>query len=309
MELSAPITIHWDLPARKADTASLLRICADLMACRPLMLQLRDPGPTIGKGTAAVLERLKGGATAVALTIAPTALDGASSSLLVGLGLKEILLSLESAEALPAVAEIIQSLSLRAVGPGGAGEITATIPPALGISFPVTRENWRELPAVVACCRAQGIPRLVLPMQRLYNGEEPFLLNRLEQQVLAGSLAASGGVKGMNLTIHDPFLWRSFNPGVPFPQGGCQAANTMLAIAPGGGVYPCPTLPVLLGDTGEASLKEIVASPKKKEFRRRLLQIPDGCLACGELTECRGGCRGRAYVVHGSLDGADPACL
>ena len=145
-------------------------------------------------------------------------------------------------------------------------------------------------------------------MQRLYNGEPPFLLNREEQRQLAGALATVGGVQGLNLTIHDPFLWRAFNPHVPFPQGGCQAANTMLAIAPSGDVYPCPTLPVRLGHIGESALREIVASSEKREFRRLLLENPDGCRCCQKLAECRGGCRGRSYAVHGSLDGADPAC-
>ncbi|HLO27364.1 MAG TPA: SPASM domain-containing protein, partial [Geobacteraceae bacterium] len=176
------------------------------------------------------------------------------------------------------------------------------------ISFPVTRENWRELPELVTFCRERRILRLVLPMQRLYHGESPFLLDSEEQRVLAESLAAAGGVAGMDLTIHDPFLWRAFNPGVPFPQGGCQAANTMLAIAPNCDVYPCPTLPVRLGAIGEASLKEIAVSAEKKEFRRELLEHPAGCRGCPELAGCRGGCRGRSYAIHGSLAGADPAC-
>jgi GeoRSP system SPASM domain protein len=145
-------------------------------------------------------------------------------------------------------------------------------------------------------------------MQRLCCGEIPFFLNRREQRELAAFLVAAGGVEGLNLTIHDPFLWRAFYPDVPFPQGGCQAANTMLAIAPDGGVYPCPALPVRLGTVGERSLKEIAASPAKKEFRRTLLEHPGACRDCGELADCRGGCRGRAYVLHGSLDGVDEAC-
>ena len=81
------------------------------------------------------------------------------------------------------------------------------------------------------------------------------------------SLEEIGGVVGLRLTIHDPFLWRAFNPGIPFPQGGCQAANTMIAISPDRGVYPCPTLPVRLGELDSLSLKQIIASPAKKEFR------------------------------------------
>ncbi|HTG81635.1 MAG TPA: GeoRSP system SPASM domain protein [Geobacteraceae bacterium] len=300
MELAAPISIYWDLPAGKADTASLLRTCADIVACRPLMLHLHDPGPEIGGGTIAVLERLRGGAIAVSLTIRPTALDDAAAALLCSLGLKEILLTVESVQLLPAGTALKRFFDGKDASPPAH--------PTMGISFPVTRENWRELPTLVAFCRKQGISRLVLPMQRLYTGENPFLLTRREQQELAGSLAASGGVEGIALTIHDPFLWRAFNPDTPFPQGGCQAANTMLAIAPDGGVYPCPVLPVLLGVTGETSLKEIIASPEKKGFRRRLLDIPDDCRGCEELTWCRGGCRGRAYVVRGTLKGADAAC-
>ncbi len=300
MELATPITIYWDLPADTTDTGFLLRICADIMACRPLMLHLRAPNPEIGEGRAAVLDRLKGAPIAVSLTIPSASLNCADRAVFHDQGLKEILLAVEHLEDL--------SLPLQGDARSGIGTKSGAHQPVLGISFTVTRENWRELPALVTFCRKQGIPRLVLPMQRLYNAETPFLLNRQEQRMLAESLSAAGGVHRLNLTIHDPFLWRAFNPGVPFPQGGCQAANTMLAIAPNGRVYPCPTLPEQLGDAGEAPLREIVASSKKREFRRRLLENPDGCRGCTELAECRGGCRGRSYVVHGSLERADVAC-
>jgi GeoRSP system SPASM domain protein len=300
MELTTPITIYWDLPSGTADICSLQLMCADIIACRPLMLHLRDPGPEAGEGTVAVLDRLKGVPIAVSLTIPPTALHSAAGALSRDPGLKEILLAVEHVEDI--------SLPLQEDARGGDEIRPGAHQPVMGISFTVTKENWRELPALVTFCREQGIPRLVLPMQRLYNAEIPFFLDRREQRTLAASLAAAGGVEGMNLTIHDPFLWRAFNPGVPFPQGGCQAANTMLAIAPNGDVYPCPTLPVRLGNIGEASLKEIVVSSGKKEFRRRLLEHPAGCRGCTELAECRGGCRGRAYVNHGSLEKADAAC-
>ena len=298
MELATPITIFWDLPADTTDTSFLLRICADITACRPLMLHLRLPGPGIGEGTAAVLDRLKGAPIAVALTLPPSLLTGSAGAILPNQGLKEILLAVEHLE------DLSSFLNVR----GGNCTKPGEVRPVLGASFTVTRENWQELPALVAFCREQGMPRLVLPMQRLYNGEPPFLLNREEQRQLAGALPAVGGIQGLNLTIHDPFLWRALNPGVPFPQGGCQAANTMLAITPSGDVYPCPTLPVRLGRIGEAALSEIAASPGKREFRRLLLENPDGCRGCRELTECRGGCRGRSYAVHGSLDETDPAC-
>ncbi|RII26171.1 MAG: GeoRSP system SPASM domain protein [Geobacter sp.] len=286
MELATPITVYWDLASDAPTSDYLLRIAADIAACRPLMLQLYDPSPRTGEGLHAVLEKLRGMPAAVSLTITPVSFSLLDGNAVEGLGVKEILLAVASLDEL--------------------GRLTAQ--PSLGVSWSVTRDNWRLLPEVVSTCRAHGFNRLVLPMQRLYSGEAPFFLSRDEQGGLERDLAASGGTEGVNITIHDPFLWRPFNPGVPFPQGGCQAANTMIAISPDGGVYPCPTLPVRLGTIGAISLKEIIASSEKREFRRRLLHDPEGCRGCRELAECRGGCRGRAYVMLGTLDGMDEAC-
>lgn len=286
MELATPITVYWDLAPGAPASDYLVRIAADIAASRPLMLQLYDPSPRPGKALHVVLEQLKGKSVAVSLTMTTGSFSLLDGSAVEELGVKEILLAADSLHEL-------ESLAGR---------------PSLGISWSVTRDAWRVLPDVVATCRARGFRRLVLPMQRLYNGEAPFFLSRDEQDELERALAAVGGTEGINVTIHDPFLWRPFNPGVSFPQGGCQAANTMIAISPDGGVYPCPSLPVRLGEIGATSLKEIVASTGKKEFRRRLLLDPEGCRDCRELAECRGGCRGRGYVMHGTLDGMDEAC-
>ncbi|QSV44226.1 GeoRSP system SPASM domain protein [Geobacter benzoatilyticus] len=291
MELASPITIYWDLPAEPADNGMLRRLCADIAACRPLMLQVTCGGDLPGEGTVAVLEEFSGTPVAVSLTVPVAAFHESVAARAGDLKVKELLLSAES------VADF--------QGMRGAFRESS---PAMGISFPVTRANWRQLPSLVAFCREEGVTRLVLPMQRLYGGEAPFFIDRAEQDELTASLAAEGGADGLNVTIHDPFLWRAFNPGVPFPQGGCQAANTMIAIAPDGGVYPCPTLPVRLGTLGAMSLREIIASQVKRAFRFRLRETPEECIPCREADECRGGCLGRAFAVHGSLDGADPAC-
>jgi len=280
----------------------MLRICADIIACHPLMLHMRDPGPKVGRNIFALLDLLRGAPIDVSLTIPSAILRDAARQLLHEHGMKEILLSVES------IAELSDVMGLMQLFSPQEGTAPGAPPPVMGISFSVTSGNWLELSSLVTICRENRINRLVLPMQRLYGGTVPFSLSREEQRTLAGSLAFAVGVEWMDLTIHDPFLWRAFNPGIPFPQGGCQAANTMLAIAPDGGVYPCPALPVLLGRIGSTSLKEIIESPGKKEFRRGLQEFPTKCRGCGELAECRGGCRGRALTVHGSLDGVDPAC-
>ena len=292
MELAAPITIYWDLPPGTRDTASLQRISADISDCRPLMLQLYLPDLQPGDESLDVLDRLKDTQIAVSLTV-PAAIPETLINPLLDLGLKELLLSAECLD------DLVEGIGVTK---------TRCSKGTPGISFMVTRNNWRHLPQLVAFCRKEGILRLVLPMQRLYQPEPPFFITRVEQQELADSLAEAGGVAGLNLTIHDPFLWRAFNPGVPFPQAGCQAANTMIAIAPDGGVYPCPTLPVRLGSIGEMSLQEIISSPAKKEFRRSLLEAPSDCRDCPDISVCHGGCRGRGLVQQGTLDGLDVAC-
>lgn len=286
MELASPITIYWDLAPGESDIGSLRKICADILAVRPLMLQVYDPSPSLGDGVHAVLEQLRAEPVSVTLTMMPACLATLGDMAAARLGVTEILLAVEHPDDLKKY----------------------TAQPSVGVSCPVTRENWRELPAIIAGCRERGCNRLVLPMQRLYTEKRPFLLSRDEQNELERALAAMGGPKDLKLTIHDPFLWRAFNPGVPFPQGGCQAANTMIAVAPDGGVYPCPTLPVRLGELGVASLAEILASARKKDLRRSLLLQPEACGECPEVSACKGGCRGRSYVLHGSLDGVDDAC-
>ncbi len=308
MELATPINIYWDFPAGTADTDLLAQVCNDVIACRPLMVHLHNPGPDMGQGVIMALERLKRKTIAVSLTTPSTALDETARPLLPRFGLSEILLAMTSMDRFAEEMTSLQHFSHCAGNRDGDKATSGAGRPAAGISFKVTRENWRELPTLIARCREEQITRLVLPMQRLYSGEIPFALNSGEQQVLADSLAATGGTAGMTLTIHDPFLWRAFNPGAPFPQGGCQAANTMLAIAPDRVVYACPALPVRLGELGQISLNDIAASSAKQELRRKLAATPHNCRCCPALAECRGGCRGRAYVTHGSLDGADGAC-
>jgi len=286
MELTLPITVYWDLPPNAPLDDRLLRCCHEILECRPLMLQLYDPSEALGEGVQEILERFRGTPVALSLTISHSSLPSIAGIQTALSGVKELLIAHNTLK------------SLREIPP-----LSET-----GLAFFVNRTNWQDLPEVVSFCRERGISRLVLPMQRLYNGEVPFLLNRSEQEILQNSLSAIGGVAGLRLTIHDPFLWRAFNPGIPFPQGGCQAANTMIAIASDWGVYPCPTLPERLGEIGRETLKEIITSPAKKELRLRILENPAACASCLEIAVCRGGCRGRSLVMHDSFDGIDDAC-
>ncbi|MDD2364846.1 MAG: GeoRSP system SPASM domain protein [Desulfuromonadaceae bacterium] len=286
MELALPITVYWDLSPDAISCDYISRLSSEILECRLLMLQLYDPSLELSDAALSIIEQFKGKQVAVTLTISNSSFLSVSADSNPELAVKEILIACDGLESLK------------------------EYPPSegVGLSFFVNSKNWTELPEVISFCRKNGISRLVLPMQRLYAGEEPFFLNRQEQKRLETALAEAGGTEGLKLTIHDPFLWRAFNPSTPFPQGGCQAANTMIAISPDGGVYPCPTLPVRLDGVGDKTLKEIVASSAKKDIRRRILETPSACSSCQELPVCKGGCRGRSLVMHTSFDYIDDAC-
>lgn len=286
MELSTPITIYWDLKPDEPVSDSLQKTCADIVVVRPLMLQLLDPSPELSDGARFVIETLRVSPLAITLTVTHSSLKTLGDEAIVRLGIKELLVMVDHATDLEKIP--VQNLT--------------------GVSCSVTNGNWRELPAIVSGCRQRGITRLVLPMQRLYDAASPFLLTKLEQEQLAFALESAGGVSDLKMTIHDPFLWRAFNPETPFPQGGCQAANTMIAISPDKGVYPCPTFPERLGVLGATDLREILASPYKKSLRQSILSSPQACSACHELAICKGGCRGRSFVLHASMNSIDDAC-
>jgi GeoRSP system SPASM domain protein len=145
-------------------------------------------------------------------------------------------------------------------------------------------------------------------MQRLYNGEEPFHIPQHGLKKIAATLSSRQPDPEMRMTVHDPFVWRAIFPDTPFPEGRCQAANTMLSIDNKGVVYPCPVMPVVLGDLNKSTLKEVSLSAAKKGLRSRLLLLPQGCADCADAQTCKGGCRGRGERVFETWEGIDPGC-
>lgn len=289
-ELARPITIYWDLIPSPILPPDYSRFCDQLKTIKPLQLHLLDDDSC--SATLQVLAHLQNIPLAVVLTAAPAALTAALIENLHSLGLKGLLLQTSSCSGL---------MEAKAVKDLVVGRF------ATGISFQVHQGNWQELPQVVESCLLHGFSSLTLPMQRLYGNEQAFRLTPQEHATLTKALSKSD-YNALRLTIHDPFLWRAFKPGLAFPGNGCQAANTMLAIAPDGTVYPCPALPLLLGNLHQSTLAEIVSSAGKKELRRSLKQPPPECAACVEVNHCLGGCRGRTFIGSGELSTIDPAC-
>ena len=293
-ELKTPIRLYWDLSSRPADVKlDYLGICEQIISLRILSLGINETAPVVSDGCMTVLDRLKNQPVSTSLTVSPSALDTATLSLLHGFNVRLLLVRASTLDDLRIVPRLKGSDGLKT---------------PLGISFDVSAKNYALLPDVLSYCVENGVQHLVLPMQQLQAGEDCFQLGRSEREGLSSRLAGIDRPPTMKITIHDPFLWRVFFPTVSFPEGSCQAANTMLYIDGNGDVYPCPTLPCRLGNLAGTALRAIVESTEKKDLRKRLTTPPAGCTSCAELEQCRGGCRGRGYFLSESWDEADPGC-
>jgi len=292
-ELASPIRIYWDISGEDARSqVEYRRVCEEITDCRILSLNLYDSAPALSRTCISVLEAFKDKPVAVSLTLPLAALTPEVLAVLRELPVRMLLADLSS------VAELESLSRLNVSGRR----------PTAGLSFRVDENNYTELPEALSFCARNGFPGLVIPMQRLTNDEACFLISADERRELTNRLSAVERPAGLKIIIHDPFIWRVFFPELSFPDGGCQAANTMLYISPAADVYPCPSLPVKLGSLVEDTLKAIVFSERKKELRRLLCSAPEGCRACGDLGQCMGGCRGRTYAMKKTLDLPDPSC-
>ena len=298
-----PVRAYWDLtPAPLNAPVDHLKTCEEIVRNKVLSVDLADANIPLSKTVIEILERLSGENVTVSLTISGELLNPSTVSLLRRFNVRAVFFGVSSLEEVAATIDKMREYD-RTVSDGASWRIGHR----WGISFNVCKTNYRKLPEAVSVCVRNRVPRFVVPMQRLVGNRECIYVSEEERQELALKVS---GVEWENgaIAIHDPFLWRVFYPGVQFPEGGCQGANSMFYISPEGDVYPCPSLPVKLGSLQDSSLKDIMLSPQKKELRERLLRPPAECLDCNEVDRCAGGCRGRAYVSSGSLNVHDPAC-
>ncbi len=290
-ELSSPIRMYWDLGVSGPDP-DYVRIADEIAANKFLTVQVTLPEKGLNDACLIVLNRLRDKPLAQSLVLPVSAWNKDTPAFLKDFPIRLLLISASSHGELKSI------LPIQKQGPGTF---------ALGTAFSVTRENFRLLPQVLKFCIDHQIRSLVLPMQRLTGNEEVFCFSKEEREELASELNGIERPDWLKITIHDPFLWRAFFPSVEFPDGGCQAANTMLYISPDARVYPCPTLPIMIGDLRQTTLEDVIRSGAKKRARQFILSSPPGCRACPELNQCKGGCRGRAYSLK-SPDERDPAC-
>ena len=291
-ELKSPLSVYWDIGPASRGTAFHRKVCDELIENKVLSLNLTETGVSLSSECSSVLERFMREPIAVSLTVSPTALNAESLLFLRGLKLRALLAKVASREELHHIADLQRE----------AGVLR------LGVSMEIDRHNVVHLPEVLSFCITHGLVNLVLPMQRLTKEMDCFCLSAAERLELAAALKGMERLRSLKIVIHDPFLWRAFYPSVIFPEGGCQAANTMMYLSPEADVYPCPSLPIRLGSLLKESFKELVLSQKKIELRKVLTAPPKACGDCDELHLCLGGCRGRAYRMMGSLAEPDPVC-
>ncbi len=292
-ELAFPIRMYWDLFPAPYDSAINYRsICDQIKEMKFFTLNLMDGSPQLSNPCMEILNLLKSEMINVSLTVTPSVLSSETVRMLSDLRVHELLINIDKKDDLGLIAESVQQYK----------DGTLTI----GASFQVSERNYMHIPEVLSFCLEKDIHRLVFPMQRVTDGD-CFYVSREDGNAITAGLKEMN-FENMKITIHDPFLWRIFYPAVSFPGGGCQAANSMAYITPEGKVYPCPTMPIELGDLNVSSLKAILSSKAKKDLVKSLHQSPDECNGCEELRGCMGGCSGRVYVLDGTVSRRDPAC-
>jgi GeoRSP system SPASM domain protein len=289
-ELAWPLRMYWDLPESHPAPGLCRKICEELVEIKILFLSLRAGSPAAQQSLMDILDRLKGRNIGLSITVSDTVMIASILDHAKGSALKNLL---AEASSLHDVRSLIGHM-----GREGKEDLP------FGISFEVTTNNCHEIPDVISCCAQNGIRDLVFPIQRLETGKM-FLC----QQEGQGRAPGLKGLDHRRLRLTIPTLsYGRFFPDTDYHEGGCQAANSMLYISPLYKVWPCPAMPVELGDLHATSLREIILSGKKKQLRSLLLSPPGECAVCDRSEKCLGGCRGRAYAMTGSLVLSDPAC-
>jgi GeoRSP system SPASM domain protein len=219
-ELSTPIRIYWDLTPLPAEPPDHGRIAADITALKILNLDITATGQSIPHSCFSAIKTCAAARMGITLTVSPGALTAAATEALALHPPKELLFEVTCIDELHSLAPLPAAVA--------------------GISFPLCTENWPQIPEIVRFCSRHGFKRLVFPMQRLYQGEAPFHVPASGLKSISASLSSFTPDSCLRITAHDPFVWRAIFPQTPFPNGRCQAANTMLSIDQNGFVYPCP---------------------------------------------------------------------
>lgn len=88
---------------------------------------------------------------------------------------------------------------------------------------------------------------------------------------------------------------------------GCCAGRGFVYIKPQGDVLACPFIPVSCGNVRNESFDSIYHNSPLIQALQNRDNLSGSCGECRYKKVC-GGCRGRAYAIHGDVFAEDPAC-
>ncbi len=190
---------------------------------------------------------------------------------------------------------------------------------ARAISFVLGEDTYPDLPEVLEDFAESGLDTLHLPNVNAVRalaekGHVPIPRPLQLQEAAERIPALHVSLSGKKLVVHDFFLWRVLRDSFPNETGervefsGCQAGSALAHVDWEGNVYPCDSLPVLLGNLQETPFGKIWDSPGRRQILAAIQTVPASCRSCDVMSSCLSGCRGMAYSANGSLDSPDPSC-
>ncbi|MBI5675386.1 MAG: SPASM domain-containing protein [Nitrospirae bacterium] len=278
-----PFIVYWDINSSRHSDDVIFNICDELIKRKIFVLNLRDLSNPVSATVCGILDKLAGSNIKIRLTVNHDSLE---KPMIRNLLERRISLFTETDSV-----EKFLSVPGNIIG---------------NVSFSLNKKNFHEIPAVISFCIKNRIKELEFPIQRAEEGEI-FYPAHSEVDQLAHALKEIP-LELLKLTVHDPFLWKVFFTREHLEGMGCNGANTMIYIADNLDVTPCPLLPVTLGNLCSEALKEIFSSVKRRQIRKELIAPPYECRECAIVDNCKGGCRGRAYILLETFDRKDPAC-
>lgn len=291
-QISNPLIVYWDIPSSADEDNLINRICDELVKTGIFILHLRDLSTPLSTATRSILKKLHGESIRVEMTVAEGAIEDIRAEQQLA-GINKLYIEVVSARHMDRLAGRMKHLKQEEM--------------VVGISIPCEEDTWRSIPEIVSSCIQYDIRNFEVPIQRPRNGSifciEPEIL-----QWLSGELGHSN-LQRMDLSVHDPFLWNVFHKDNNPNTEGCNGAKTMICISEDFEVTPCPIMPLSLGNLKDQSLEDIFLSEERACVVRDLSLLPAECDGCEDLGTCRGGCRGRAYVLSQSLEKRDPVCF
>jgi len=202
-----------------------------------------------------------------------------------------------------------------------------------GIRFTISRENVKDLPAVLDLVAREGIPRFCM-YHLVYSGRGRQLagadISAAEKRDVLSYLARKtidlhrSGVEVEILTTDNHadgvFLQSFVEAQLPDRahqvrellnmHGGCSAGGKFANVDPQGNVHPCQFWQdVTLGNVRETEFSRIWGEESDflQALRNKASHLKGRCGRCVHNSVC-GGCRVRAEAIHGDIWAEDPAC-